>query len=75
MTGQLYAIITGVEDAVFKIDWHRDFDHVLTFERDGARYQRSLGKCDVEHIEALCAAMRAHAAIATAELDNEEASA
>jgi hypothetical protein len=56
----LYAII---DDEVFKIDFWRDLDFVLTFERDGVRYQRKLGDLDVAHFQALHDAMSAYVAI------------
>lgn len=63
----LYAII---DDELFTHELDpRDFDYPLTFERDGQRYQRKLGDCDREHVQALRDAMAAYVAIGKAELN------
>jgi hypothetical protein len=65
----LYAVI---DEEVFSLEWlsERDLDYVLTFERDGQRYQRKLGDCDREHIEAVHQAMQSYVAINKADIEH-----
>jgi hypothetical protein len=46
----LRAIIDDLPD---DFDYFRDTDYLLTFECDDQRYQRTLGDCDIEHVNAL----------------------
>jgi len=50
--------IVDDEEEVLNIDPERDLDFVLTFECDGVRYQRKVGDCDGEHIQAIMKALK-----------------
>jgi hypothetical protein len=64
-----------MNDEELLMDWRleENLDHLFTFERDGERYQRRLGDCDVEHIHALVEAHHAFVEVFKADADVLEA--
>jgi hypothetical protein len=57
--GQLYALF---DESLLTLDYLRDLDHLVMFERDGVRYQRKLRNLDPEHVQAIREATQGYVA-------------